>query len=126
MRHIGCRSAGLLVLSLIMMGCGSPSHPPNATNGPTRVFSDSPPSIAALLPNGAPVNSVPFTMEVDGANFLPDAIVFWNGTPLSTTFMDSRQLLADLTSPNLMLAGMIKVYVRTGGLNSNTVEFDLH
>jgi hypothetical protein len=86
----------------------------------------SPPSIAALAPNGAPVNSVPFTMEVDGANFLPDAIVFWNGTPLFTTFVNSQQLLADLTTTNLMVAGMIKVYVRTGGLNSNTVEFDLH
>jgi hypothetical protein len=127
MRYIGCRSAGLLVLfSLITMGCGSPSHSPNNSNGPIRVLSASPPSIAALSPNGAPVNSVPFTIEVDGANFLPDAIVFWNGTPLFTTFVNSQQLLADLTTTNLMFAGMIKIYVRTGGLNSNTVEFDLH
>jgi hypothetical protein len=25
-----------------------------------------------------------------------------------------------------MLSGMIPVYVHTGGLNSNTLEFDLH
>jgi len=65
-------------------------------------------------------------MELDGANFLTDAIVFWNGTPVSTTFVNSHQLLANLNGTNLMLSGMIQVYVRTGGVNSNTLEFDLH
>jgi hypothetical protein len=83
-------------------------------------------SFATLLPNSAPVNSVPFTIEVNGANFDTAAVVFWNGTPLLTRFVDSQRLLADLTGTNLMLAGMVHVYVRAGGLNSNTVEFDLH
>jgi hypothetical protein len=65
-------------------------------------------------------------MEVNGTNFDTDAVVFWNGTPLLTRFVNSQQLLADLTSTNLMFAGTIPVYVRTHGLNSNTVEFDLH
>jgi hypothetical protein len=65
-------------------------------------------------------------MEVDGANFGTDAIVFWNGNPLLTRFVNSQQLFADLTSTNLMFSGMVQVYVRTGGLNSNTVEFNLH
>jgi hypothetical protein len=69
---------------------------------------------------------VPFTIEVDGANFTIDAIVFWNGTPLFTRFVNSQKLLADIRSTNLMLSGMVPVYVRTSGLNSNTVEFDLH
>jgi len=68
---------------------------------------------------------VPFTIEIDGVNFLPDAIVFWNGTPLSTRFQNSRQLLADLTATNLMLKGEVPVYVRTGGINTNPVTFDL-
>lgn len=126
MQHLRVPFAGVLVLfNLIAVGCGSPSHSPNAGNGPLRGVSSSPPAIAALLPNSSPPNSVPFTMEVDGKNFLPDAIVFWNGAPLSTTFVSSGQLLANLTSANLMLSGMVNVYVRTGGLNSNTIQFDL-
>jgi len=128
MRQIGSLSASLLplFLFLITMGCGNPSHNPNAASGPIAGFSFSPPSITALSPNSAPVDSVPFTLEVAGANFTTDAIVFWNGTPLFTTFVNSQQLFADLASTDLMLSGMIQVYVRTGGLNSNTVEFDLH
>ena len=64
-------------------------------------------------------------MDVNGANFGPDAIVFWNGQPLFTRFVNSQHLFADLASANLMLPGMIQVYVRTAGLNSNTVEFGL-
>lgn len=115
----------LLILFLITIGCGTPAHNPNVATGPTIGSSFSPPSIATLFPNSAPVDSVPFTLNVKGANFTTDAIVFWNGQPLFTRFVNSQQLLADLTSTDLMLPGMIQVYVRTAGLNSNTVEFGL-
>jgi hypothetical protein len=94
-------------------------------NGTLKGFGFSPPSIAALTPNSAPVNSVPFTMTVNGQNFGTDATVFWNGTAVFTTFVSSGQVLADLTSTNLMFAGPAHVYVRTGGLNSNTVDFNV-
>ena len=127
MRYPGFLPASLLVLFILFsLGCGSPSHNPNATQGIFKVSSSSPPLITTLLPNNSPVNAVPFTMEVDGANFDTAAVVFWNGTPVFTRFINSQQLLADLTSTNLMLAGTIQVYVRARGLNSNTVEFDLH
>ena len=126
MRYLGYRPAGLFVLCCVFtIGCGNPSHAPTSI-GPTKVFSSSPPSLATLSPNAAPSNSVPFSVELNGANFLTDAIIFWNGNPVSTTFVSSHQLLANLNSTNLMLSGMIQVYVRTGGLNSNTLEFDLH
>jgi len=126
MRCPGLLPASLLVLFiLITVGCGNPSHNPNATHGTVKVFSSSPPFVTTLFPNSAPVNSVPFTMQVNGTNFDADAVVFWNGKPLFTTFVNSQQLLADLTSTNLMFAGIAQVYVRTNGLNSNTVEFDL-
>ena len=127
MRRIGFPSAGLLVVfSLIAVGCGSSSHSTDPAKGPVRVFSFSPPFIAALSPSTAPPNSVPFTIEVDGKNFLGDATVFWNGAPVTTTFVNSQKLLASLAPANLTLSGMVQVYVRTGGQNSNTVEFDLH
>ena len=88
-------------------------------------FALSPPSLAALAPISVPVNTVPFTMTVTGNNFGTDAIVFWNGTAQHTTFVTSNQLLVAVTDADLMFAGLIHVFVRTGGMNSNTVDFDV-
>jgi hypothetical protein len=125
MRHIGYWLSSLIVLSIMMIGCGSGSRDPNGMNGTLKGFGFSPPSITTLTPNSVPVNSVPFTMTITGQNFGTDAIAFWNGTPVFTRFVSSGEVMADLTSTNLMFAGPVHVYVRSGGLNSNTVNFDV-
>ena len=109
----------LLLISLFCIGCGSPS----ANHDPLRVSMFAPPAITTLTPNSVPVNSVPFTMTVNGSNLGTDAVVFWNGSPLSTRFVTSSQVFAQLQPTNLQFAGLVPVYVRTGGLNSNTVDF---
>jgi IPT/TIG domain len=122
-QHVAVTGTALSILFaiLITIGCGARVK----GEGELKGFGFSPPSIMALTPDSVPVNSVPFTMTVNGSNFGTDAIVFWNGTPLTTTFVTANQLLASLTDTNLMFAGQIPVYVRTGGLNSNTVVFNL-
>ena len=77
------------------------------------------------MPNAAPVNSVPFTMTISGNNFGTDAIVFWNGTPQQTTFVTSSQLMVAVTDTDLMFVGFAHLFVRTAGMNSNTVDFDV-
>jgi len=119
---IGMRFTGVIIASLLAFGCGTGSG--NDPHG-LKTSTFSPPSITELVPNSVPVNSVPFALTVNGANFSTDAIVIWNGAPLSTTFVTSNQLVAVLEATNLMNTGLIRVYVRTGGLNSNTVDFDV-
>ena len=115
------RFISLLLLILSCFGCGAGtgmgSHDPHFGVG---FF---PPSITTLTPNSVPANSVPFTMTIDGSNFGADAIVFWNGTPQHTTFVSSSQLMSDVTSTDLTFVGLIRVFVRTGSMNSNTVDF---
>lgn len=111
----------LLLAVAVSVGCGTGS--PN--RGGLKFVSSASPSISALQPNATPVNSVPFTLTVNGANFDSGAVVVWNGNPLLTTFVGPGQLLARLTSADLMFAGAIPVYVRMGGINSNTVTFEL-
>jgi hypothetical protein len=72
-----------------------------------------------------PVNSVPFTMTVNGSNFGTDSLVFWQGTPQSTFFVTSSQLLVKVTDTDLDFMGLVPIYVLTGGQNSNTVDFDV-
>jgi hypothetical protein len=120
------RYIGFLVASLLTLGCGtgpgnvSGNHDPHSI---VDVFS--PPAVTTLTPNSVPVNSVPFTMTINGTNFTTDAVVFWNNTPQFTTFITSKQLMATVTEDDLMFWGLVPVYVRTGGMNSNTVDFNV-
>jgi len=116
------RYFGLVLASLLLIGCGTPG---SSKSDPLRVFVSTPPSIGELTPGSVPVNSVPFTMTINGSNFLPDAVVFWQGTPQSTLFVTPNQLMVKLTNTDLMFMGMVPVYVRTGGQNSNTVDFEV-
>ncbi|MGA8489793.1 MAG: IPT/TIG domain-containing protein [Terriglobales bacterium] len=116
------RYFGFLLLGLITLGCGTDpgNHDPRTV---ATVFS--PPSITELAPNTVPINSVPFTMTINGENFGTDAVVFWNGNPQFTTFITAQQIMVAVTASDLMFWGQIPVYVRTGGMNSNTVDFNV-
>jgi hypothetical protein len=116
------RFASVILASLLALGCGTGSG--NDPHG-LKTSTLSPPSTTELFPNSVPVNSVPFFLTVNGTNFLTDAIVVWNGTALNTTFVSSNQVIAVLQAPDLQNVGLVRVYVRTGGLNSNTVDFDV-
>lgn len=113
----------VLILFTFTVGCGS--GPGNRNQGMHFRVSLSSPSLAALVPSSVPVNSVPFTMTVNGANFGTDALVFWNGVPQRTIFVTPNKLQVAITDADLMLVGLIQVSVRTGGLNSNTMDFDV-
>lgn len=64
-------------LILLIAACGSPS----ATSATFSTGVTGPLAISALVPNSAPVNSVPFTLVVNGENFGTGAQVFWNNVP---------------------------------------------
>jgi hypothetical protein len=104
---------------LLTVGCG--------TGDPHTMFgtSFSPPALLQLSPNTVPVNSTQFAMTVTGTNFGADAVVYWNGLPQSTRFVSSTQLLVKITDTDLTQFGLAQVFVRTGGLTSNTMDFDV-
>src|SRR5437660_10786924 len=107
-----------LVLS---MGCGTTTHDLKATFG----TSFTPPALNAMDPNTVPVNSTPFVMTLNGHNFGPDAIVFWNNVPHVARFVSSTQLQVSITADDLTIFGLVQVYVRTAGRTSHTVDFDV-
>jgi IPT/TIG domain len=117
------RLISLLLLTCFGIGCGAGTGTPGST--PHFGSGFSPPSVSALTPNSSPANSAPFTITIDGNNFGADAVVFWNGAAQHTTFVNPTQLLVTVTSVDLMFVGITHVFVRTGGFNSNTLDFNV-
>jgi IPT/TIG domain len=121
MRSFPLLLATVFAISLLSGGCGNASHTdPFKTSG-----NFTPPAIASLTPSTVPVNSVSFTMVINGNNFGADAVVFWHGTPRFTQFVNPTMLQVAVTQTDLDYAGLVPIYVRTQGLNSNTVNFDV-
>ena len=117
------RLLGVLMAALLMLGCGT-GH----GNGDPHIHVGvglQAPFISQLTPNNAPVNSPPFTMIVNGTNFRNDAVVYWNDNPQSTFPVSPTELQTTVTDADLMFGGAAHVFVRTGGMNSNTVDFNV-
>jgi len=64
-------------------------------------------------------------MVVNGANFNTGAQVFWNNVAQSTVFVNSSQLQVSVTATDMSFPGSAAVYVRSSGMNSNTVQFSV-
>ncbi len=113
------RNLGFVLAVVFPLGCG--------TRDPKILFGTSfnPPALTTLEPATVPVNSTPFVLTVNGKNFGADAVVFWNNVPNMARFMSSTQLQVSITADDLTTFGLVKVYVQTAGMTSNTVDFDV-
>ena len=55
------------------------------------------PQIASLSPGAVPGDSTSVLLIVNGSDFVPQSQIMWNGSALSTTFIDSSHLEAMIT-----------------------------
>ena len=115
------RTLALLFVSLISFGCGygSRNYNPGMTGGGAA------PAIATLSPSSAMHGGTAFTLTINGSNFGTDAAVYWNGAAQGTMYVTGNQVTAAITASDIANTGMVPVYVRSGGQNSNTVNFDV-
>ncbi|MFI5348415.1 MAG: N,N-dimethylformamidase beta subunit family domain-containing protein [Elusimicrobiota bacterium] len=84
------------------------------------------PSLSALSPSSATVGSAGFTMSVTGSNFINGSMVLWNGASRTTSFVNSSQLNATITSADLAAATTANVTVfnpAPGGGTSSSLPF---
>jgi hypothetical protein len=124
-------SALLLAALLTGIGCGYGS---TAT---TPATAGAMPAIAQLAPNSAPAGSAGLTLTVNGSNFSTTAVVNWNGTALTTTYVTGSQLTAAVPTAALATAATVPVTVTNpatmGGVygggtlaeNSNSTSFTI-
>jgi sugar lactone lactonase YvrE len=86
------------------------------------------PAISSISPIST-ASGTGFTLTVMGTSFVSGAAVFFDGSPLATTFVSATQLTATVTSSNVSTAGFHDVLVVNpgpGGGYSNDVTFTVY
>ncbi len=84
------------------------------------------PSVSSINPSSATTGARGFTLTVNGAGFVPGAVVQFNGVNRATIFVNSGQVNATILDSDLTDAGTFKVRVTNpspGGGASNEVDF---
>lgn len=86
------------------------------------------PSISKLVPSDIAAGQPTFSMEVDGNNFTPASVVFWNGQELLSLFVTTKELTAQVPAGDIQNAGTATVVVETappGGGTTLTLTFTI-
>ena len=90
-----------------------------------------PPAIKSLSASTTSTASTPycssqgFTLTVNGTNFTSDAVVSWNGTAQTTTFVSATQLTASIPAAAAAFPGTVGVTVKNSIGASNSSPFTL-
>jgi uncharacterized protein (TIGR03437 family) len=77
------------------------------------------PTLASLNPSAATAGGASFTLTANGSNFVPGALIQWNGAPLGTAFYNSTQLTAQVAASLIAQAGAASVTVTNPGQPSS-------
>ena len=104
---------------------------PQPGGGPSRMLqtftvNNPAPAIASLSPPSVAGGGSGLALTVAGSNFNPSSSVNWNGSSRTTTFVNSTQLTASISSSDLLNPGSFPVTVfnpAPGGGTSNTMTF---
>ncbi len=104
----------LLSLILFIAGC---SYGHNYMGGGGA------PNVMTLTPNMKNAGDPAFTLTVTGTGFGTDSVVYWNGAALPSAYGTGTTVTAQVSAADIMTAGMFPVYVRSGGKNSNMINF---
>jgi hypothetical protein len=93
----------------------------SATSNPFDI-SNPLPSITSLVPDFAVAGDPAFPLTINGANFVYNSTVNWNGTPRATTFVNSGTLTAAILASDISSAGTILVTVTSQAPGGGTTS----
>jgi len=113
----------VLALTLVMFGCGYGSNYKSMTSTPPAANGMI--TVSEITPNDIMHGAGNFMLTVNGNGFGSDAVVFFNSVAQSTTFISASQVMAAIPASSVAATGNVSVYVRTGGANSNSMEFTI-
>jgi hypothetical protein len=108
-------STALSIALLALPGCNSL----NPLCGSARPS----PNLSSISPTSVTLAEVDkgVVLSVNGTNFVSASVVIFNGSPLATTIVSSKQLQVTLTSSLITEVGTAAVAVNTPGGNSSSL-----
>ena len=71
------------------------------------------PSLSSISPTSVTAGSAGPQLTVKGDDFQPNSSVEWNGSVRPTTFVNSHELIAAISAPDVATAGSVQVTVFT-------------
>ena len=94
----------LLILAALTLACGYSSKSSAPVAGTM-------PAISQLNPDDATAGGEAFTLTVSGSNFGSKAVVNWNGTAQTTTYMSTAQLTVAIPASLIADSGTVQITV---------------
>src|ERR1700722_4829201 len=107
MKRRACLLLGFF-LAASLGACGGGGSNSSGGGGGTP---QNPPTLASIAPSGATAGAQALTLALYGSNFENGATAQWNGTALSTSWVNSSELTAALPASDIASAGTAKVSV---------------
>ena len=108
---------------------------PGGGTSNNQVFTISPagnnptPSLQTILPGNINAGSAAFTLTANGSGFINSSVIKWNGTALTTTFVNNGQLTATVAAGLITTAGILPVTIfnpAPGGGTSASINFTIN
>lgn len=114
---------------IIVEGAGNIFYDVSNVNFTITAASNPVPSISSISPSSATAAGSGFTLTVNGSNFVNGAVVRWNGSDRTTTFVNSGQLTAAISAADIATVGNRTVTVfnpAPGGGTSGSLTFTVN
>lgn len=83
------------------------------------------PAITSISPTGASTGGAPFTLTVQGTNFISNSVVRWNGSDRPTTYSGATKMTANIPAADLAAGGTFPITIfnpAPGGGTSNAIN----
>ena len=104
------KMVSVLLLTLLCLGCGG-----YKSSNSTAPSAGTVPVIMQLVPNSMKAGSAGFALTVNGSSFNTDAIINWNGTMQTTTYITGNQLMTMIPASAIATPGTVAVTVTNPG-----------
>ena len=106
----------VLLLAMLGLGCGGYGSSPNMTTPQPGVV----PTIKSLTPSSMNSGGLAFTLTVNGTGFARNAVVKWNGTQRTTSYVNGSRVMANIQGGDIAHPGTMPVTVTNPGTPAST------
>ena len=108
---------------LFQMGCAGTTAGSTTAASATTGSNPNGVQVASVSPSTVAAGAAAFTLVVNGTMFSQNSQILWNGASHATSFVNSSQLTAQISSQSVAEASVVSVAVQNGPAEvSNTVN----